>query len=415
MVVKLKVAWIAWILFGFVCLITLRDVINEFANPKPDSSIIIIFSDLVLVMLQVEFALVAALIISRQPRNLIGWLLLAPAFSLVIGSLLPDYQSWTTAPSETTWGLYVGIWYSGWSWLLLIFPVFLITLLFPTGRPPSRRWNWVAYLALFMPAFLILVGTFSKSFTVEQATWVLDNPIGFIPVEFGSGTLFMMTWGAGLVILAVSSVASLFVRYRQSRAVEREQIKWLLYACGLFGATYALTVLIVFLGDFLATSSFFTLVFFLPMATIPVAIAIAILRYRLWDIDVIIRKTLVYGILTAAMGLVFFGGVTLMQQVFGAVTGTDNSPVAIVLSTLAIAALFNPLRWRVQDFIDRRFFRKKYNAEQALVQFAVAARSETDIEQLSAELVTVVGETMQPESISLWMTPSGSRNRPGYE
>ncbi len=178
--------------------------------------------------------------------------------------------------------------------------------------------------------------------------------------------------------------------------MEREQIRWILYALGLFGAFYVPYTL------FQSWGQIWGVVINIVFLTIPVAIGIAILRYRLYDIDIIIRKTLQYGVLTAMLALVYFGSILLLQTLFDRFTG-QQSPIVIVISTLLIAALFTPLRRRVQDVIDRRFFRKKYDAAQVLADFARTARDETDLDSLTAELARVVGETMQPAGVSVWL------------
>jgi hypothetical protein len=194
-------------------------------------------------------------------------------------------------------------------------------------------------------------------------------------------------------------VAALFVRFRQAGQVERNQIKWLFWAAAVFAATYIPTFLF---SSFTDAESWWNILWLLGMLTIPIAVAMAILRYGLYDIDVIIRKTVQYGVVTAVLALVYFGTIILLQSLVGQATG-EQSPIIIVLSTLLIAALFTPLRRRVQDAVDRRFFRKKYNAQQVLDQFAQTARDETDMEKLTATLLTVVQETMQPEKVSLWL------------
>jgi hypothetical protein len=187
------------------------------------------------------------------------------------------------------------------------------------------------------------------------------------------------------------------LRYRRAAGVERKQIKWLLYAISLFGIFYIPYMLFQSWGE-----QIWGLFINLWLIAIPLAIGIAILRYRLFDIDLIIRKTLQYTLLTGLLALVYFGSVILLQSLVENLTG-EQSPLVIVLSTLVIAALFNPLRSRIQDFIDRRFFRKKYNAEQALAQFAATARDEVDMDKLTAALLRVVEESVQPEKVSMWM------------
>jgi hypothetical protein len=401
---KSRAPWIAWVLSGFVLLAAILNVLNELSNPKPGASIFGLFGELVVVgLIPIVFAAVGALIVSRQPRNLIGWLLLGPAFSQAVSPLLPNFQSWTTAPSPVTLSIYLALWLNGWGWLVLIFPVFLVMLLFPTGRPPSPRWNWVGYLALGMVAVFLFFSTFVDVFTIDGAAWEVSNPIGFVSSSVINGSFFLGLWAIGLLTLAVSCVSSLVVRYRRASPLERQQIKWLLYACGLFGACYAASVTFyLFGGVILLGIGIISLLTFLAMATIPVAIAIAILRYRLWDIDVIIRRTLVYGALTLTLALVYFGSVILLQSLVTAVGGQQTA-VVTVISTMVIAALFTPLRRRIQRDIDRRFYRKKYDAEKIVAAFGASLREEVDLEDLQAQIVAVVQETLQPETVSLWL------------
>jgi len=316
-----------------------------------------------------------------------------------------DYvNSFTSAPPVPPVTLFFALWLNSWNWLLLMFPIFFILLLFPTGQPPSPRWRWLIVFGLSMCAIFILLVTFSQHLTPDNGDWSVANPIGFIPDGALDGMYFFVPWVGALFTLTVLCAASLFVRYRRAAAVEREQIKWLLYACGLFVAIYVPLYWISDSKTILA--DVWNVLFALAILAIPIAIAIAILRYRLWDIDVLIRRTLVYGALTLTLALVYFGGVVLLQALFEAITGQGGSPVATVISTLGIAALFTPLRRRIQSDIDRRFYRKKYDAEKTLATFAARVRDEVELDRLTAHLLGAVQETVQPEHASLWLKES---------
>jgi hypothetical protein len=196
------------------------------------------------------------------------------------------------------------------------------------------------------------------------------------------------------------SLTSLVLRFRRSRGEERQQLKWFVYAG-------VLSVGAVLLPS--AASSFLQL---LVLPLLPVAAGIAILKYRLYDVDIVINRTLVYGALTASLAAVYFGGVTATQVIFRALTGQQEQPqIAIVISTLVIAALFMPLRRRIQGFIDRRFYRRKYDARKTLEAFSAKLRDETDLDALNAALVGVVRETMQPAHVSLWLRPETPSKR----
>ena len=349
-------------------------------------------------LLPLVFSGLGALIIARAPGNRVGWLLMITA----LGGIIPATTILENLPAPThlTPGLFLLVWLEGWSWIPVIFPILLIPLYFPTGHPPSPRWNWVSRLAIGMWLFFILAGLFFEPIAPLNGAWSLPNPIGFIPVEVVNGTP-MIVWGIGLITVVISSVVSLYVRYRRAQEVERQQIKWLLYAGALFAAVYTLAV---FPANESAFSVLANLLFVASILAMPAAIAVAILRYRLYDIDVIIRRTLQYALLTGLLALVYFGSVLLLQSLVQTLTGQSRSPIVIVISTLGLAALFNPLRIRIQDVIDRRFYRKKYDSELALVQFAVTARDEVDLEQLVGVMLGVVEKTMQPERVSLWLS-----------
>ncbi len=350
--------------------------------------------------LPVLFSILAALIISRQPGNRVGWLLMLPA---LVTAVSPEALL-ATPMAALTPALWLLLWFDTWSWIPVIFPVFLIPLHFPTGRPPSSRWNWIKWLALGMWVYFMVLVAFSDTIGPINYDWRLPNPIGFISDE-AMGTLVSVVWLVGLITIVLASVVSLFVRYRRAHAVERQQIKWLLYAGVVFVVVYALIAISSDAEfDNFDMASWANLVFVLSILAFPVAITIAILRYRLFEIDVIIRKTLVYAVLTVFLAMIYFGSVVILQSLFAAVSG-EQSAVAIVLSTLAIAALFSPLRRRVQRWIDRRFYRRNYDAIGIMAAFAETARDEVDLESLNRAILEVIEATVQPEKASLWLRP----------
>jgi MFS family permease len=393
----------AWIVFGLILTSAIAQLIYNLVTQAGEAGLIEIGSDIAWNLGPVVFGLVGAIIVSRQPRNVIGLLLMLPALVFAISPENYFASRFPTAPTEPNLLIYATLWISGWSWLLLIMPILFVLVLFPTGKPFTPRWRWPIYLGLAMSLVFILLGTFVEEFSVENPGWSITNPIGFMPVEWWDKYL-ATPWFMLMPVLTILCASALFVRFRRGGLVEREQIKWLLYAGVLFAAVYGTG----FLNDTLSDNPLWMMLLGFTLWTIPAAIGIAILRYHLFDIDIIIRRTLQYGLLTAVLLAVYFGLVLLAQAVFVAITGQE-SPIAIVVSTLVIAALFNPLRRRIQSFIDRRFYRSSYDAELTLRQFAQTARDEVELERITSELVRSVQETMQPESLGLWLVPTISK------
>jgi hypothetical protein len=351
------------------------------------------------------------LIASRRPENLYGWLWLGLGLSAALLQLADSYAAYAlvvepgSLPAPRTVSQVLGM---GWGMGIILLPFLL--LLFPTGRLPSRRWRPVAWAVLVAGVVLLIVGLFLPG---ESGLVPFENPLG---VEGVVGeVIFFLSVGVVFAIFAaiILSALSLVFRYRRAGGLERQQIKWFAYAAVLLGGSF---IFGGFLGQDLpgVWDALFETVTFVPLY---VAVGVAILRYRLYDIDVLINRTLVYATLTASLAVVYFGGVTGTQAIFRTLTGQQEQPqLAIVVSTLAIAALFNPLRRRIQEFIDRRFYRRKYDAAKTLEAFSAKLRDETDLETLNNHLVGVVRETMQPTHVSLWLRPDPPpRRREGQE
>jgi hypothetical protein len=273
-----------------------------------------------------------------------------------------------------------------------------ILLLFPDGQLPSRRWSFLAWVVVAVGVLLMILSPLHNSGKGGSGFAPVEDPIGVGGIV-GKVTSLLIIGGVMVLFAAtILSAASLVFRFRRASGVERQQIKWFTYAAVLVGAY---VVLNFFISGLLNT--LFSTAVGLALCA---AVGIAILRYRLYDIDIIINRTLVYGSLTVSLALLYFGGVTATQALSRAITGQHEQPqLAIVVSTLVIAALFTPLRRRIQSFIDRRFYRSKYDARKTLADFSVKLREETDLDALNDELVGVVRETMQPAHVSLWLRP----------
>jgi hypothetical protein len=355
------------------------------------------------------FPAVGALVFWRRPEHPIGWLFCCANLGWAINNFAGPYARYALVvdPGSVSGGR-LAAWFYTWPGAISTGLLLLLFLLFPDGRPLSSRWRPVAWSTLGY-AFLGAVAlAFAPGPVDDTIGFEVDNPAGIGgPLGHVLRPLADVVQPLAVPLLVVALV-SLALRQRRSGGQERQQLKWFTSSLILFvvlvGADTAFFLYYGSQGAQPGWASTFNDVAISSDVLIPIAAGVAILRYRLYDIDVLINKTLVYGALTASLVLVYFGGVVLLQQVFRALTG-QGSDLAIVASTLAIAALFDPVRHRVQDLVDRRFFRKKYDAARTLEAFGARLRNETDLEALNGGLVEVVRETMQPERVSLWMRP----------
>jgi len=344
------------------------------------------------------------IIVRQQPHQRVGWLF------LILGMLVSFrglgyaiyFGNGAQAIGYSPLELFL-LWFTELTNLASLVGQALLLLWFPDGQRPSRRWRFL-YVTLAIASALLFVGLFGAdpnwNGTNENRAIAIENPYGFIHVDVITLAFpgFMT-----LVLSTILAAASMIWRYRSAIQVVRYQIRWFLVGGFLFVLLNFGPLFFLDDGEILTNRSRLLYgIAFSGSIFLYLAAGLAILRYRLYDIDVIIRKTLVYAVLSGLLALVYFGAVILLQSVFESVSG-QQSPLVIVLSTLLIAALFSRLRQRVQAFIDRRFYRKKYDAQQILDQFAQTARDEVEMANLTTALLGVVQETMQPESVTLWL------------
>jgi len=340
---------------------------------------------------------------SRQPRNAVGWILCGIPLSLGL-LILGSHVYWSLAfahPGGSNAADFVA-WVSSWIWIGAMVPALtLFPLLFPSGRPLTRRWRPVAWMGIAAIPLLFVGIAFAPG---RFEDYPVENPLGATggleaPVQAIGGLGFAL-----MAVAALASAASLVRRFRRSHGEERQQLKWVTAAAAL------LVVIFAFPTDMIAGADAGFASLLLGLLIVAVAVAIALLRYRLYDIDVVINRALVYGALSATLAGMYLGSVLLLQLVLSGLTA--GSGLAVAGSTLAVAALFQPARGRIQAGVDRRFFRRKYDAVRTLERFGARVRDQVDLDALGEELRAVVGETMQPTHVSLWLrAPAGDRER----
>ena len=391
-------AWLAWSLWALcvglfaltlVLLLITPPIRNTWSEAWPEALSVL------LRVMELTFPTVGALIASQRPKNPIGWILCGTGLFTGVRSFAEAYADFGLVGRP---GVLPAAEYMAWLWSWPRLPVAglasaLVLVVFPDGKLLNRSWWAVVWMAVggsaLVALFMALDPSWNNPLALERGVFKdLVEPLGRI----------------GFVLLIVSwlcAAIALLIRVDKGSPVERQQIKWLAYfailmfvgfafvGAGLFGSIW------IYWAEILSSAAFNCL---------PIGVGIAILKYRLYDIDLLINRTLVYGALTGILALVYLGGVVALQALFRYLTG-QGSQLAIVASTLAIAALFGPLRRRIQAFIDRRFYRRKYDVTKTLEAFSAKLRDETDLDALRADLVGVVGETMQPAHVSLWLRP----------
>lgn len=360
------------------------------------------------------FALVGALLLARRPGHAIGRLYVAIGLSAGLKLAGASYAEAALGQRPALPGATAAAWLQNWAWWPAIgLAATLVFQLFPTGRPLTRRWRALVVTSLVAVGALTASGMFFPQLIVETSlsgtaeAIRIDNPIGV-----GGGAMDLLTvFGGGLLMLCLAvSIGSLVLRFRQARGVERLQLGWLAYSAVVLGLLFAAVGAVEQVTG-RAPGAIAEIAFGAGLTLIPVATGVAVLRYRLYDIGRIVNRTIVYTGLTVVLGALYLGGVLVGRTILGAVA--PDSSVAVAASTLVAAALFRPLRARLQSVVDRRFYRHKYDAARTVDEFRSRLRQEVDLDALVSELLDVVRKTVQPNAVTVWLR-TGSDSRPSY-
>jgi hypothetical protein len=391
-----RAAWLAWIVWALSVVFTMLSLWLLIENlSHPDVPVYLYWAEDTL--LAVGYSTVGAVTASHRPGNPVGWVLCSIGLSWGVAHLTSEYATYAllAAPGSLP-AAEAAAWIYSWIWVPALGFIVFLPLLFPTGRLPSARWRPFAWLSVLVAAAGSVVAAFSPG---PGVGFSIQNPFGIESLPDLNEEL-----QAFMFVLIFVAAASLVWRLHQARGVERQQIKWVAYAGALGGGASLPTYTVLEAVDLRWLYMAGYVPALVGIVGVPTAVGIAITRYRLYNIDILINRTLVYGTLTAMLVAVYFGGIILLQRFFLVLTG-EKSTLAVVASTLLIAALFTPLRRRIQSFIDKRFYRRKYDARKTLETFSARLRNQTDLGALSDDLVGVVRETMQPAHVSLWLRP----------
>jgi hypothetical protein len=349
-----------------------------------------VFFALVLVLV-LSTSIVGGLIASREPENPIGWIFCGFSVFRALSALAAGYAE--VAPHDASTGLgRVAAWFFNWSWVSLFALVVFVLLLFPDGRLPSRRWRAAMWSGVAGTAALT-IGSALAPGPLE------DVPTATNPVTIDAAAADGIALAGGLLtaLALMAAIASVFVRYRAGTELARQQIKWLGVAAVLTTVCVVVGLAAVPLGAGVAGYS----LILGSVVAIPLAVAVAMLRYRLYEVDRVISRSLTYALVTVTLGAAYAALVLAGQALFSSFAGGSN--LAIAVSTLVVAALFLPVRRSAQKLVDRRFYRRRYDAQRTLDAFGARLRRELVLEELAGDLRGVVEETMHPEHVSLWL------------